>query len=88
MHEMGLVSSILEAVRKEMDRCGCHHVEKIGLRIGEFAGVDPDSLSFCFEAQIKGTEMEGVALDVEWRRVAEGGTGEELDLAYLELEAG
>ncbi len=28
---------------------------KIGLRIGEWAGVDPGSLQFCFDALVAGT---------------------------------
>ena len=33
------------------------------LRIGEMAAVDVDSLSFCFEAVLRGTEWEGLQLD-------------------------
>jgi hydrogenase nickel incorporation protein HypA/HybF len=36
----------------------------VGLRIGELAAVDVDSLSFCFEAVLKDTEWESLQLDI------------------------
>ncbi len=87
MHEMGIASSVLEAVHKEMHGHPKNRAAKIGLRIGEFAGVDEASLRFCFEALVKGTEMEPLELEIEWCREGIGGSrGDELDLAYVELE--
>jgi Zn finger protein HypA/HybF involved in hydrogenase expression len=86
MHEMGIASSVLESVHKELHRYPHHHAVKVGLRVGEFAGVDQESLKFCFEALVKGTEFEPLELEIEWCRVEEGRRGDELDLAYLELE--
>jgi hydrogenase nickel incorporation protein HypA/HybF len=81
MHEMGVANSILEAVHQELDRYPGHRATKVAVRIGEFAGVDPESLKFCFEASVKSTEFEALELSIEWRPASE-----ELDLAYLELE--
>jgi hydrogenase nickel incorporation protein HypA/HybF len=81
MHEMGIASSILTAVHKELLRYPGHRAEKVGVRIGEFAGVDTESLRFCFDVLVKGTEFEPLELEIEWRSA-----GDELDLAYLELE--
>ena len=81
MHEMGVANSILEAVQRELDRYPGRRAVKVGVRIGEFAGVDPESLRFCFEALVKGSEFEPLELAVDWRPGAE-----DLDLAYLELE--
>lgn len=86
MHEMGIASSILEAVQKELHPYPGRKPAKIGLRIGEFAGVDPESLKFCFEALIKGTELEPLELEIEWCCAEAGHRGDELDLAYLEIE--
>lgn len=80
MHEMGVANSILEAVHKELHSYPGHRVAKVGVRIGELAGVDPGSLQFCFEALVKGTDLEPLELEIDWQR------GDELDLAYLELE--
>lgn len=86
MHEMGIANSVLEAVHKELHRHPRHRVAKVGLWIGEFAGVDRESLKFCFEALVKGTEFEPLELEIEWCRVEDGRRGDELDLVYLELE--
>ena len=86
MHEMGIANSILEAVHKELHRYPNHRVAKFGVRIGEFAGVDSGSLQFCFEALVKGTEFEPLELEIEWCRAADGTVGDELDLAFLELD--
>ncbi len=63
MHELSIAESILEAVRKELSSRPGARPTRVGLRIGELAAVDVDSLSFCFEAVLKGTEWEGVQLD-------------------------
>ncbi len=86
---------------------------KVGVRIGEWSGVDPESLRFCFDALLAGTEPEPPTLDIEFRprqnRCSVCGTvfalkdfeiqcpgcgapatvpvsGDELELAYVELE--
>ena len=93
MHEMGIANSILEAAQTELDRrASGHTLTKVGVRIGEFAGVDPESLRFCFEALIKGTEFEPLELVIEWCRAgdrfnsARRYNGEELELAFLEFD--
>ena len=63
MHELSIAESILEAVRKEVaSRPGSRPI-RIGLRIGELAAIDVDSLTFCFEAVLKGTDWEGLQLE-------------------------
>jgi Zn finger protein HypA/HybF involved in hydrogenase expression len=76
MHEMGIASSILEAASKEALLYPGKRAAKVGVLIGEYAGVDTESLRFCFE-----TLANGVKLDIVW-----GAGSEELKLAYLELE--
>ncbi|HTW63338.1 MAG TPA: hydrogenase maturation nickel metallochaperone HypA [Bryobacteraceae bacterium] len=81
MHEMGIASSILEAAEKETRWYPGHRAAKIGVLIGEFAGVDTESLRFCFEVLAKGQTPAPLELDISWR------TGsDELTLAYLEME--
>src|SRR5215472_18691635 len=86
MHEMGIASSILEAVHQELRLYPEHRAVRVGVRIGEFAGVDAASLQFCFEALVKGTELEPLELEIDWRRAETGKPGDELDLSYLELD--
>jgi len=115
VHEMGIANSVLDAIRVERRRFPDGHICKVGVRIGELAGVNPDAMSFCFEALVRGTELEPIALEIEYcpRRymcrvcgssyIASigspacpecGGTdshflgGDELELAYLEVENG
>ncbi|MGB8473894.1 MAG: hydrogenase maturation nickel metallochaperone HypA [Candidatus Acidiferrum sp.] len=66
MHEMGIASSVLDAVRAETRRFPDGHVFKVVVRIGELAGVDPDAMSFCFEALVRETELEPLALEIEY----------------------
>jgi hydrogenase nickel incorporation protein HypA/HybF len=66
MHEMGIANSILEGVAKELSRHPGSRATKIGVRIGELAGVDPDALSFAFEALTLDTEFAGLPLEVEY----------------------
>ena len=113
MHELSIANSILETVRKERERLNGARVTKVGVRIGELAGVDPEALSFGFEVLVKGTDLEPLALEIEstlrrhecpqCKRVFTvvdyqvdcpecGATetrcvgGDELELAYLEVE--
>ncbi len=113
MHELSIANSILEAVRKERERLNGARVTKVGVRIGELAGVDPEALSFGFEVLVKDTDFEPLPLAIEsvprrhecsrCRHVftvvdyrmdcpACGSTdtrcigGDELELAYLEVE--
>ena len=65
MHEMGIANSVLEAVRSEMQRHPGTLPCKVGMRIGEMAAVDQESLRFCFEALIRDTDLESLQLEVE-----------------------
>jgi hydrogenase nickel incorporation protein HypA/HybF len=82
MHELGIASAILERAQATSERNGNARVLKIGLRIGEVSGVEPDALSFAIEALAKGTSCEGVVLDVERprRRQRCGACGAEFEL--------
>jgi hydrogenase nickel incorporation protein HypA/HybF len=115
MHEMGIANSVLDAVRAETRRFTSRHVYKVGVRIGELAGVDPEAMAFCFDALVLGTELEPLALEIEYclcrsqcracghSYAASPGTvecpqcgvadpkflsGDELEIAYLEVEDG
>jgi hydrogenase nickel incorporation protein HypA/HybF len=81
MHEMSIACSLLDAVRTELARYPGARATRVGLRLGEYAGVDRESLSFCFEAAVAGTDLAPLELAVEFRP-----EGRDLDFAYLELE--
>ena len=63
MHELSIAESILTAVRTELEKHSGARPTRVGLRIGELAAVDVESLTFCFEAVLAGTEWEGLQLD-------------------------
>ena len=66
MHEMGIANSILEGVAKELRRYPGTRPTKVGVRIGQLAGIDPDALNFAFEALTVETELQGLKLEIEF----------------------
>ena len=65
MHEMGIASSVLAAVRTEAARYPGCVPQTVGLRVGELTAVDADALQFCFEALIKDTDLASLKLEIE-----------------------
>jgi hydrogenase nickel incorporation protein HypA/HybF len=65
MHELGIAASILDSVQAETDRRPGSHIHKVGVRIGELAGVDADALQFGFECLVKDTSFEPLELQIE-----------------------
>jgi hydrogenase nickel incorporation protein HypA/HybF len=65
VHELGIAASILECVRSEADRHPGLHIGKVGIRLGEIAGVDADALRFGFDCLVKDTDFEPLILDIE-----------------------
>ena len=82
---MSIAGSMLEAVRAESARHNAH-VLAVGVKIGELSGVESESLRFCFDALVQDTDLAPLALEIEWCRAADGRLGDELQLAYLDLE--
>ena len=74
MHELSIAESILDAVRQELAKRPGARPTCVGLRIGEFSAIDIDSLTFCFECVVQGTQWHGLRLDARLcpqRRVCE-----------------
>ena len=65
MHEIGIAASILEAIRSEGALHRCARPVRAGVRIGELAGVDPESLRFCFETLANDTDLAHLKLEIE-----------------------
>ena len=113
MHELGIATSVLETAQREASLRPGSRVIKVGVRIGEWAGVDPEALRFSFEALVNGFEPVPPSLDIEFlprqnrcrtcglvfalkgfdvecphcqAPLTEPVTGNELELAYVELE--
>jgi hydrogenase nickel incorporation protein HypA/HybF len=113
MHELGIAYAVLDAVRTEMQRYPGQRPCKVGVRIGEMAGLDQEAFRFCFEAITRETDLESLDLGIEICPLRHHCTvcghefivrdyqtrcprctslntdymsGQELDLAYLEVE--
>ncbi len=65
MHEMAIAEGILDIAKEHAAREKSARITKIGLLIGEMAGVEEDALRFCFSALIEGTPAEGAELSVK-----------------------
>ena len=65
MHELAIASAVLEAVRQEAEKRSGARVTKVGLRLGELAGLDPDALSFSFEVLVKDSEFDRLVLEIQ-----------------------
>jgi hydrogenase nickel incorporation protein HypA/HybF len=68
MHELSIASAILDRAQAASRQNGDARVTKVGLRIGEISGVDQDALRFGFEVLCKDTPMQGVVLEIDYRR--------------------
>jgi hydrogenase nickel incorporation protein HypA/HybF len=79
MHEMGIAESVLDIVRQYVPEARGRLVRRVTVRVGEFAGVQVDSLRFCFEAIVAGSPYQAASLEIE--RVPAVG-----DLSVTELE--
>lgn len=65
MHELSIAQDIVDIVRQNLPGKGTQPVRRVKVRIGEMAGVVPDSLEFCFQAITSNTMCEGAALVIE-----------------------
>lgn len=65
MHELSIAQSILTIAEEHLPAAAGARVRAVRVKIGELAGVVPDSLEFCFSAIIPGTPLEGARLEIE-----------------------
>ncbi|WP_328460770.1 hydrogenase maturation nickel metallochaperone HypA/HybF [Streptomyces sp. NBC_00448] len=65
MHEMSIALAVVGQVEDAALAAGATAVRTVRLRVGELAGVVPDSLQFCFELACSGTVLEGARLETE-----------------------
>jgi hydrogenase nickel incorporation protein HypA/HybF len=63
MHELSIATSVLEAV---VESAKGARVTGVGLRVGEVSGVDADSLRFCLEVLVSGTDLEPLPFAIEY----------------------
>ena len=66
MHELSIAAAILDKVAAEAERRPRARFTKVGVRIGEISGIDPDALSFGFECLVKDTQFDPLPLEIEF----------------------
>ena len=64
MHEMSIITGVLDAVCASADQAGATAVLSITLRIGDMTEVVDEALDFAFEVLTEGTLCEGAQLVV------------------------
>jgi len=65
MHELSIVSSIVDSVIQTLEAYPGARVKEVRLRIGALASVVEDSLQFCYGIATEGTALEGSMLVVK-----------------------
>jgi hydrogenase nickel incorporation protein HypA/HybF len=65
MHELSIVSSIVDSVTETLAAYPGARVREVRLRVGVLASVIEDSLQFCYGIATEGTALEGSALVVK-----------------------
>jgi hydrogenase nickel incorporation protein HypA/HybF len=64
MHELSIVSSVVETVMESLEAYPGARVVEVRLRVGALASVVVDSLEFCWGIATEGTPLEGSRLVV------------------------
>jgi len=65
MHELSIVSSVVESVTESLEAYPGARVLEVRLRVGALASVVVDSLEFCWGIATEGTALEGSKLVVK-----------------------
>ncbi|OFW46849.1 MAG: hypothetical protein A3J29_06615 [Acidobacteria bacterium RIFCSPLOWO2_12_FULL_67_14b] len=65
MHELSLAAGILDIVRQHVQVSQAGRVRAVRVRVGEAAGVVPDSLDFCFDAIVIDTPFAAAFLEID-----------------------
>jgi hydrogenase nickel incorporation protein HypA/HybF len=65
MHEVSVMSGIIEGVLEELSKHDVEKVEEVTLVIGESTFLGRDQMEFAFEILSKGTPLEGAQLIIE-----------------------
>ena len=86
MHEVGIANSILDTVKTEMNRRPGSVPRKVGVRIGDLSGVDPDALSFSFEILARETDFPEIQLEIQMCPRRHLCLGCNLEFSVIELD--
>ena len=65
MHELSVAQSIVDLVLEHIPRDTGICVQSVKIRLGDLAGVIPESLEFCYDSIIGETPLQGSRLDID-----------------------
>ena len=65
MHELSIAQSIVEIVHQYIPNDERQVVKTVKVKVGELAGVVPESLDFCFKAIVDGTPLQDACLQID-----------------------
>ncbi len=65
MHELSIASEIISVVTAQLAEYHGAKVVRVKLRIGTHAGVETDTLAFCFPLAASETPLAGAELEIE-----------------------
>lgn len=68
MHELGIMTSVMDAVEKSAHQAGATRVLKVSLSIGEMTEAIEDSLRFAWEVLTEGTDAADAELSINMVR--------------------
>ncbi len=68
MHELGIMTGVMDAVEKSAVQAGATRVLKVSLSVGEMTEAIEDALRFAFDVLVEGTMSEGAELEINMVR--------------------
>ena len=70
MHEVSVISNMVDAILRELEGYNVEKVEDVNIVIGDLTSLGPEQLEFAYEIVTKGTVLEGSKLVIESEKVA------------------
>jgi hydrogenase nickel incorporation protein HypA/HybF len=67
VHELSIAEEIYRASRAAVAEHGSGRLERVTVAVGELAAIEPDLLTFAWEAITQGGPDASSSLEVEWR---------------------
>ncbi len=69
MHEVSVVSNMVDAILRELEKYDVERVEEVNVLIGDLTSLGAEQLEFAYEIVTKGTILEGSRFVIEREEV-------------------
>lgn len=70
MHEVSVISNMVDAILRELDGYKVEKVEEVNIVIGDLTSLGPEQLEFAYDIITRDTVLEGSKLIIERESVA------------------